>query len=145
MSEVDFSKYPSVSFRPGEVLDQALSERTDEGNKNQVAKRDLGRYYALLKAALPAFTEDEGLLIVSALNGVLCSPGTLYGNIAAAIAEELHDQFDLDYEGFLVRLRSLSMLEAQAVIDAVERFWTGKLYKSSAESKAALYRVGLVK
>lgn len=144
MSEIDFSKYPSVSFRPGETLDKALSERVGE-SKNWVAKRDLQRYYDLLESSLPTFTEAESLRLCDVLNGVMCSPSTLYGNIAAALHGKRADA-SFDRAAFLARINSLSMLECQAVIDAVERFWAGPgYYKSPEESKAALYRVGLVR
>jgi hypothetical protein len=144
MPEIDFSKYPNVNFRLGEHLDNALSERGE--NKNTIAKRDLERFYDLLARNLPAFTLGEALLLCEALNGVRCSPDTLWGNVGAALEEVgLGERFSVDRLSLLTRIRNLSDIESQSVIDAIERYWIGPYHKSGEESRAALYRVGLVK
>lgn len=140
MSDIDFSKYPSINFRLGEHLDGALSERGE--NKNTVAKRDLYRYYDLLACNLPVFTVQEALLLCAALNGVRCAPGTLYANIAAS-DEWASGKWDVDKPALIERLMRLSYIEAQSVIDAVERAWNTPEYSVNLEQRVLL--VGLAK
>lgn len=141
MAETDFSKYPNANFRLGEHLDGALSLRGD--NKNSVAKRDLERWYDSLEANMQTFAMDEALLLCAALNGVRCSAGTLYGNIASSEAIE-SDQFDVDKVALLERIRNLEYMQSWAVIDAVERAWNTPTYGNIDLKKRVLF-VGLVR
>ena len=140
MPEIDFSKYPSINFRLGEHLDGALSERGE--NKNTIAKRDLERYYAALSAHTQMFTVQEALLLCAVLNGVKCTPGTLYGNIAAS-DEFASDQWDVDKPALLNRIEHLEYMESLATIDAVERAWNAPEYSVNLKQRVLL--VGLAK
>jgi len=142
VADVDFSKYPDVHFRPGEELNRSLSARGE--NKNTIAKRDLARYYDLLAVSLPTFTMSEALLLCDALNGVMCRPDTLWGNIAAACQEQgIAEKWEVDAAALLARLREFSAVESQAVIDAVERAWNTAAY--SVDLKGRVLLAGLVK
>ncbi len=94
---------------------------------------------------IPEFTEQEALLLCDALNGVRCTPGTLHGNIAGALAHGVAERYSVDAAPLLARIDALSEVQAQAVIDAVELFWRGPYRKSGAEVYRSLYEVGLVK
>jgi hypothetical protein len=95
---------------------------------------------------IPDFTESEALLLVEALNGVRCTPGTLHGNISRDIASGGASRYSVDGPVFLACIDALSKVQAQAVIDAVALFWHGVPHsKSDEETYAVLYRIGLVK
>ncbi len=94
---------------------------------------------------IPEFTEQEALLLCDALNGVRCTPGTLHGNIAGALAHGAATRYSVDGAALLARIDALTEVQAQAVIDAVELFWRGPYSKSGAEVYRSLYEVGLVK
>jgi hypothetical protein len=135
----DFSKYPSVMFRAGDLIED-LQARGD--NLNDVAKRDLRRYYEAVQASTPVFPMQEALLLCACLNGVKCAPDTLVVNIASA--EEFEHWQDVDGAALLARLRGLSHMEAQSVIDAVERAWNAETY-GNINLKRRCLLVGLVK
>lgn len=142
MTEVDFSKYPSVNFRLSEQFDRLLTERGE--NRNAVAKRDLSRYYETLARNLPTFSINESLFLCGALNGVKCSPDTLYGNIAASDEFASPEKWGVETaEPFITRIRNLSYIEALAVIDAVERVWNAPEYRINLKQRVLL--VGLAR
>jgi len=117
-----------VQFRPGPLQ----AELEARGEPNEIGKRDLGRYYTLLRRELAGvqLSEPEACLLVDALNGTLLDEHTvslLWAELDDAILQDhLHEKWSLPGEqaGALVaRLRSLSPGQAMAVYDAVERFW----------------------
>jgi hypothetical protein len=137
--------YPRVMFRSGEHLDAKLVERSDDtpAQKSATAKRDLTRWYDSLESNAQTFTMDEALLLCAALNGVRCSAGTLYGVIAISEAIE-SDQWDVDKDALLERIRNLEYTQSWAVIDAVERAWNAPTY-GNIDLKKRVLLVGLAR
>lgn len=120
---------PPVQFRPG-PLAPALDARGD--NRNEVAARDLGRYYAILSRTLETVTlsEAEWNLLRDALNGTYVDEWWTGNELAAEIADALADgmgqKWGLDARDgarLIDTLRRLSAAETFAIIDAVERWW----------------------
>lgn len=129
---------PPIQFRDVEI-ERELAARGD--NPNLVAKRDLERYYALLRQSLPTFSRSEASLIVDALNGTLIEPHTarlLWAAIDDALYDGLAEKWGVDGLALVARLRRLTPFEALAVVDAAERYWRDH------EAADALERVGLV-
>lgn len=97
-------------------------------------------------------TPAEARLLVAALNGHLRTPGIsardeLCLSIAdscgpAAEGDRLDLQFGVeDWARLVVRLSQLSAPQAEAVLDAVERFWAGGL---TLETDEALQEAGIL-
>jgi hypothetical protein len=144
---------PPVSFRPG-GLSASLDAR---GERNEVARRDLARYYATLQRELSTLhlSEREASLIVDALNGCAVDETTaplLWANVDDAIMRDGLDEKwgltvrrpdglpDAEKAGLLVmRLRELRPGQCMALLDAVERFW-----RDPNPLHDALVRVGLI-
>mgnify|MGYP003622934507 CR=1 FL=1 len=142
---------PRTLFRSGKYLDSKLTERAIQGSedperedtsKDATAKRDLTRWYDSLEANVQTFTMDEALLLCHCLNGVKCSPDTLYANIATA-DEFSSEQFEVDKPALLKRLHDLEYMQAWFVIDAIERAWNAPEYRVDLKKRVLL--VGLVK
>lgn len=120
---------PPVQFRPGDLA-SALDARTDAGlNRNEVARRDLARYYAALAFELRGIvlSEAEAALVCDACNGVLHDEQTA-GWIAEGVADAivldgLADKWGIDGDDLIARLRSLRHTQRLAIVDAVERYW----------------------
>lgn len=137
----DFSKYESVNFRVSGDLERQITERGE--NLNTVGKRDLERYYNAIPCFVPSFTEDEALFLCQVFNGSRdINPDKVWDDVAEAIQET---QTTFDAATLLDRLNALSKGERIALVDAIERYWSGAYHKSGQASKIALRRVGLVK
>ena len=126
-----------VQFYEAGPLKDDLEARIGGGfhssSVSTVAKRDVERYYFLLKQALPAFSYGEAALMVDAMNGTIFEPHTvrlLWAEVADAIQLDHLDtkwqQEDstLDGAALIEKLRGLSLVECMAVADAIERFWS---------------------
>lgn len=142
--------FAQVKFRPGfeSALETALKDRAEQqldSAYSQVARRDLGRYYTLLKRSLPTFSEPEALVIVGALKGSRIDPEIIH-RLYVDVDEELEDHpvEGINRGAFVARLRNLSRLECMAIADAAERFWLGEYHKSGDEVSQRLREVGLV-
>lgn len=130
--------YPQVKFRLGEKspLEKAVLARSDtheDKEVSRVSKRDLERYYLILPHLLPTFSEHEALVLVSELNGM-----RLENDRADKIWSEVENK------ELRAKLESLSFPECMAVLDAVQRFWSGAYSKSEKETQQKLREVGLV-
>lgn len=113
-----------------------------------VAQRDLGRYYDALALALGQvdLTTGEAMLIIDALNGTLIEVTTaqmLHYEIADSMGDGLAQKWGIDGKGLVEKVRSWSLLQRLAVVDAVERWW-GDAYHVN-DGDARLLRVGLIK
>lgn len=112
-----------------------------------VAKRDLERYYQVVRDSTPRFKEHEARAIVEALNGQEIDART-YRYAWAAVETELRARLAARWHveaGPLVeRLRNLSPGATMALVDAVERVWVAvQKYPKERVSKI-LVEVGLV-
>lgn len=138
------NEYPRAQFILGELtLDIETRRRGDEAY-GSVAKRDLERYYELLRRSLPAFTEAEASVLVDACDEWRIeahSASLLWAKVDEAIAANgLDQQRSVDGPALVARLRSLAPFEALAVCDAIERFRL-----DPNPTVTALVRVGLVR
>ncbi|GBD41867.1 hypothetical protein HRbin39_01254 [bacterium HR39] len=121
--------------RPGRDL---LLRVTEEMGPTAVATRDLGRYYALLEAALRGlrgrFTSRELSALAYALQSMALVevPDLLY--LAPEAVEESVELEDLcgmtglspeECEAFRKKVESLELAEAFALVDAVGRYLEG--------------------
>jgi hypothetical protein len=127
------TRKPPVQLRPDSALDTELTTRSSSempSARNFIAARDLERYYALLTASLPKFSQSEAMLIADALNGSLNevhSMRLLWASIQEAIEYDGLDQkWGVDGAALVARLRALSLAEVYAVTDAIERAWIGR-------------------
>ncbi len=113
---------------------------------NMVVRRELERYYAVLRDELTRvrLTEGEASLIVDAMNGSITdhySYNLLWANISDAISlDGLDAKWQVDGAALVEKLRSLTPGAAMAVSDACERFW-----QDPNPTGEALRRVGLVR
>lgn len=118
-------KTVSIWLRP--ELDAAMALRGD--NRSQTMAQDLGRLYALYDRALREIdlTENEAMLIVDALNGVLIGADAgalLWANIADSIRlDGLDEKWSVDGPALVEKLQAMTATQAMAVLDAAERFW----------------------
>lgn len=133
---------PPVSFRPGSLAG-ALDERG--ANRNEVAARDLARYYALLERtrATLALTEAEASAVCDALNGTILDEHTvslLWAEVDDACRVGLAEKWRVDGPALVAQLRGLSYAQCVALYDAVERFWREPI----DDVTATLQRIGLV-
>lgn len=116
---------PPVSFR-SVVLMAKLDER---GKRNDVAKRDLDRYYALVEwyGSRLSFADAEWSLLRDAFSGTAfadTSPRALPTLIQDAIAlDKLDRKWDVEGAALLEKIKALGYAESLALIDAVERWW----------------------
>jgi hypothetical protein len=140
-----------IRFRAGPVLAeiQARAVRGDPAvSLGHTARRDLSRYYTVLRASLPRFTEPEASLLLDALNGVLLDEYTyrlLWAEVDDAIRLDGLDRKWGVHGGELVtRLRNLGPAECMAVLDAVERAWLLLSDGSGRTVGDVLREVGLV-
>lgn len=117
-----------ISFRSAGLETQILERGEQAG---VTARRDVERYYVLLATALRQvkLTSAEAKLICDALNGTLNNfqinpQQSLAFSIADAIEyDHLDQKWGVDTAALKQKLESLNILQAAAVLDAVERFW----------------------
>ena len=143
--ETGYKQPAPLMFRPGELETPLAARSGGTLSPALVAKRDLERYYDMLRRALPAFSEAEASLIVDACNGWLVEPHSaplLWAEVDDAIRSDgLATKWGVDGPALVARLRALTPFEALAVCDSVERFWR----HPEIPTDENLRRVGLVR
>lgn len=121
---------PTITFRVGAgKLAEALTARDykHESHKNEIAKRDLARYYALLEKSLATvqLTEAEANALCDANNmsgfDKALPSSMLWANVLDTPG--LDTKWSIDTDLLVSKVRSLSPLQSAAVMDAIERFW----------------------
>lgn len=147
------TKYPRVNFRLGAQLEQELSQRSSRGESlDSIAKRDLDRYYDMLKRSLPAFSVGEAMLLCDVLNGTINQPYSvflLWASVSDGVDEgraEYWKQYhpELDGAKLIAKLKGLTPFECMAVADAIERAWNSETYQV-ANMEEKVRQVGLVR
>lgn len=125
---------PKIQFRPG-LLASLLAERAGALSVDQVAKRDLERYYLTLRLAERDehhFTDDETALLTHVLREhEWGSAGwqTIWAEVADRLrlverrGIDLTQQWDVDSRDLIRRLAELSAGGRAALADRVERYW----------------------
>jgi hypothetical protein len=145
-----------VMFRVMPDLQAHLAARTndrttDEQSTNLIARRDLERYYAVLRDSLQTvtLTEGEASALVDALNGTLLEAHTyslLWANVADAIRYDgLAEKWGIDGPALVAKLRALSPGAAMAVVDAAERYFVLASRIGSEDLAETLRAVGLLR
>lgn len=139
---------PSVQFRSQEV-EAELSKRAEEQSLGLVAKRDLGRYYDLLRRERATLTLSaaEAMLICDVCNGTIFnehSVAFLWAEVADGIRLNGADEkWQVDGAPLVAKLRVLTPGQAYALADGVEQFWTDD-YRPM-EPYDALRQLGLIR
>lgn len=142
---------PLICFRAAGTLLAALDERSPGDGRSLVAKRDLERYYATLRAELAGvdLSEAEASAVVDAANGTLFDPPTarlLWAEVDDAVRlNGLDRKWAVDGRALVEKLRSLTASQTLAVADACERFWSAVGAGEEVETASLLRRVGLVR
>ena len=122
------ARYPRVEFRAGSLAGP-LAARGDDGERHEIARRDLERYYEAIDRELRALalTHAEASLLADALNGTLWdvqSVSLLWAQVDDAIRDgALDTKWGVHGPDFVARLRALTYTQALAIIDGVDRFW----------------------
>lgn len=113
------------------ALERELAARTvEETAPNEIARRDLLRYYDLLERTRLTlnFNENEYLLIMEALKGTLFNAdvaGMIWAEVEDGIRmDHLDSKWGVDADGLIRRLRTLSLIQNLALADVAERFWS---------------------
>ncbi len=119
-----------VSFRVPQELEKEIIAR---GNPSEVIRRDLERLYTLYRRALRRInlTPEEMKLIADSLNGLngtimdASTAPMLWAQVEDAIKlDRLDQKWGVNGRELVEKLRELTDIEALAVVDAAERFWT---------------------
>jgi hypothetical protein len=138
-----------IQFRASEQMIAALQERSEVGKSpSLVAEEMIEAYLYLLQVSLPKFTENEAMLIVDAMNGVLLDYHTaslLWANIDDAIRlDGLAEKWQVDGPTLVARVRSMTPFEQWAIYDAVRRAWNSETYRID-NMEERVHKVGLVR
>ncbi|MBE2190109.1 MAG: hypothetical protein IAE98_11640 [Candidatus Kapabacteria bacterium] len=141
-----------VYFNPPEDTWKEIKVRVgnDEEPVHQTARRDMERYYKMLKYTIreAEFTQDEAFLICHALKGTLFDDLTIrlmYASVEDAIKHEgLDKEYDVDGAELVVKLKHLSVGALYAVADAVERWWLIN-HTDNTNNAEKLKSVGLIR
>lgn len=144
---IEANKYPTVNFRlTGRMEDDLTARATGVyQTRHAVAKRDLERYYALLRRELRTvnLSREEVLLLLDVSNGTLWEPHSiplLWAEVEDGLADGLAEKWGVDGPAFVERLRGLTAGQAFAVVDALERAW-----KIGGDLEGAAREVGLLR
>ena len=150
--------YPNASFRLGDLSDEVLARGKNAG---QIAKRDLMRYYSLLRRLRPRFDEEEAGYIIAALSFLQSQTSQRVrsgrakktqpdlvsehrNSLSAAVRQAddiagLSEKYHIDLTKLEAKLRELDQAEELAVLDAVEQALT----LTERDPRRAAKRVGL--
>lgn len=142
---------PLIQFRATEkLLASELEQRSEVGlSTSDIAKRDLERYYYLLKLtqAKLSFTMGEAMLLCDVMNGTINQPysvSLIWASVSDALKEGYAEKWEVDGPALVKKLRALSPFECMAVADAVEQAWNDETYRV-ANMEERVRKVGLVK
>lgn len=103
-----------------------------------MVKRDLGRYYRVLRDSLLRLDldRDEAFLIVEALKGARFDEGS-YRYVWAEVDQQIRtsgadERWGVRGERLVEKLRNLDPGTAMTLVDAVERFWSSRAPRTQA-------------
>lgn len=118
------------------------------GSIHDVARRDLERYYEMLRRNLPTFSMEEALLLVDVENGHIVMPemvSMLWAEVQDALDEGYAEKWHVDGPTLVKRLRALTPFQCMAIADAIERVWHISSTSSDDNMEAIVRAVGMVK
>lgn len=125
-------KYPTVNFRLTGRMEDDLNNRTggEAGSRHAVAKRDLERYYELLRRELRtvSLSREEVMLLLDVSNGTLWQPFSiplLWAEVEDSLEDGLAEKWGVDGPALVERLKAFTPGQAFAVVDALERVRAG--------------------
>lgn len=138
-----------IQFRAGDTLLPEIQARDEGHGPGPTARRDLERYYYMIRSSTPTFSEAEARLLVDALSGIITEPHTahlLWAVVDDAIRlGRLDEKWGVDGWALVQRLRNdLTPFEALAIADAVERVWSLMADAKSTPIMDVIIRVGLI-
>ncbi len=138
-----------IQFRAGDTLLLEIQARDEGHGPGPTARRDLERYYYMIRSSTPTFSEAEARLLVDALSGIITEPHTahlLWAVVDDAIRlGRLDEKWGVDGWALVQRLRNdLTPFEALAIADAVERVWSLMADAKSTPITDVIIRVGLI-
>ncbi len=138
-----------IQFRAGDTLQLEIQARNEGHGPGPTARRDLERYYYMIRSSTPTFSEAEARLLVDALSGIITEPHTahlLWAVVDDAIRlGRLDEKWGVDGWALVQRLRNdLTPFEALAIADAVERVWSLMADAKSTPITDVIIRVGLI-
>jgi hypothetical protein len=148
-----------VTFRLGDLEPQVLRRRPDGRALGAVVRRDLHRYYRVLRDSLRhvRLSPEEAHCVVMALRGHDLD-GSSYRFLWAEVEQRVRENRrafvpeGCDTELLLEGLRRLPPGALRAVLDAADLYWERVAERSSAEpaltttvDAALLYEVGLLR
>ena len=118
-----------TTFRDAGLDEQLELRAADTTHTNQVAKRDLNRFYAALARELAiaarTLTRGEKLALCDISNGTLfdeISSAYLWAEVADAADEHLA-MWGVNRDALVAKLRAFTPTQTLALIDALERWW----------------------
>lgn len=142
--------YPTVNFRVSDGMLEHLNVRlqSQQETRHAVAKRDLDRYYALLRQELRTvlLSRDEVSLLLDLPqhNGSLwtaSTPPLLFEVMEDALRYGRAAARNLQGAELVERLKALSAAQNCALVDALERWWARPAHE---RTDATLLEVGLI-
>lgn len=123
----DQSGTPPISFRSGDLLEPILIRATEASGLGVTAKRDLGRYYALIGEAKRtlSLSRNELCATMDACNGLHLVDDIRWRYLWADVADtpDLGDKWGIDRDALVAKLRAMTPLQLIALADAIEIFW----------------------
>lgn len=137
-----------VTFRDKRIEPQLAARARAEESLGLVAARDLARYYALLARERRAaeLSRAEALALIDALGGWFADPADapfLWLEVADALPDGLAAKWGIDGPALVAKLQALPPGQAQALVDAAERWWL--LPEENGDNEARLRAVGLIR
>jgi len=134
----------AITFRVGKGhLAEQIEARdyTHESHANEIARRDLERYYNLLGRSLATvdLTKQEASALCDANKRAPMdqwSTSLLWANVADCPG--LGELWGCDTDALIAKVRAWSYPQCLAVVDAIERLWTR--YENSTVESVGLVR-----
>ncbi len=119
----------SVSLAP-EIL--AAMQARSEGNLSGTISKHLSRYIEALRRERTALRDqlsaEEIGLLCDVCNGSLFEAHTiplLYAEVKDSLADGYAEKWQVDGPALVTKLRALSYIQDAALVDAIERWWSG--------------------
>jgi hypothetical protein len=130
--------YPHIQFAATQIANKIRArKRSTDTSESITARRDLRRYYKVVKESVPLFTHGQASLLCDLLKDTMLepidrAPDLIWIEVQDA-PDDLFDKWDAGRDQLERRLADLSFAKALATIDAVERFWASGGEKSVTE------------
>lgn len=123
-----------IHLRVSDDLFQKIELRSDpaRGGISEAIRESLSRYYYLLdferSKMEDIFTQGELSLMVDLCNRTVFQPFTVVNGVSAKVADAedfYFEKWKCDRKELLAKLDKLTPCQHFALVDAIERFWSG--------------------